>query len=68
MSKYLKQSEFHELNKILNERVKQSVERCIAVENMLDDMGRNISRDIYAAVRRATSNVVKGEGGVRASQ
>jgi len=45
----------------MTEKVKGSVDRCIAVENMLDDMGRNISKDIYAAVRRATSNVVKGD-------
>jgi hypothetical protein len=47
----------------MNEKVRSSVERCVAVENMLDDMGRNISKDIYAAVRKATSNVVKGPGG-----
>ena len=45
----------------MTEKVNGSVDRCIAVENMLDDMGRNISKDIYAAVRRATSNVVKGD-------
>lgn len=45
----------------MTEMVKASVDRCIGVENMLDDMGRNISKDIYAAVRRATSNVVKGD-------
>jgi hypothetical protein len=68
LQNYLKLSDFTEQVRMMNHKVKDSVDRCIAVENMLDDMGRNISKDIYAAVRRATSNVVKGEGGgVRAS-
>lgn len=47
----------------MNEKVKNSVDRSMNVETMIDDMGRNISKDIYAAVRKATSNVTKGGGG-----
>ena len=33
------------------------------LEKMIDDMGRNISKDIYTAVRRATSHLSKNSDG-----
>ncbi len=60
MKLYIKTSEFSEQIKVMNEKVKNSVDKSLSVEKMIDDMGRNISKDIYAAVRKATSNVTKG--------
>lgn len=60
---YVKGTEFQHSVSDLTSRIQSGVERMREVEYMIDTMGRNISKDIYAAVRRATSNLVKKADG-----
>jgi hypothetical protein len=43
----------------LEERIGQVGDKLDEVERSIDVMGRNVSKDIYSAVRRATSHLVK---------
>ena len=47
---------------VQNQKIQESLEKVREVEKMIDVMGRNISKDIYSAVRRATSHLTKTEG------
>ena len=56
---YMKNSEYQDHTKALNEKIQRSIDRNKELEDMIDSMGRNISKDIYNAVRKATSHLVK---------
>lgn len=43
----------------LNERITQSTDKNREIERGIDMMGKNISKDIYSAVKRATANITK---------
>lgn len=43
----------------MNDKIQESLDKQQELEKMIDQMGINVSKDIYVAVRKATSHLVK---------
>lgn len=67
VSTYTKAVDFEENIEETNRKIFATNDKLVELEKMIDVMGRNVSKDIYSAVRRATSHLVKGDGAGGAS-
>lgn len=54
--------DFKDMFEKLNDRITHSTDKNRETERSIDMMGKNISKDIYSAVKRATANISKGPG------
>lgn len=59
LQSYTKGADFQGVTRGLEDRIGQVAEKVDEVERSIDTMGRSVSKDIYSAVRRATSHLVK---------
>ena len=54
---YTPLDKFNDENEVLNDRISSLSDKNREIEKSIDMMGKNISKDIYSAVRKATANM-----------